>query len=130
MEKLILLMLFPFMAFADEAAPVAEKSIIDAGTTKQVIDFITGIPKLGTVGIIASIVLALIGIAFWFWKNDIINKATQRQTEKKRAEDQAKTVTENQDQSKEYNDAHKKLEEERKAQGEDESAKPDIPDEP
>lgn len=124
-----MLIFFPAMAFAEE--PVAEKGMFsDPNTTKQVVDFVTAIPKLGTTGIIAAIVLAIIGFVIWYWKNDIANKSTQRETEKKRAEDQANTVSENQDQSKEYNDAHKKIEEERKAAGDDESGKQDIPEQP
>lgn len=105
-----------------------EESVFDAQTTKNVIDSITKIPSLGTVGIIAAIVLAIITIVAWYWWNNIHNKTVQKETEKQRAKDQADTVTDNQDASQKWDDAEKRSEEERTKEGDD--GKKDVPTEP
>ena len=78
------------------------QTVIDEQQAKDLLGAITKIPDLGMWGIVAAIALIILLVLVWYWWNNIHQKQVNAENEKKRAEDQAKTVTENQDASQEW----------------------------
>jgi len=82
-------------------------------TVKKLVDGISGIASLGTGGIIAAIVLALLMIGVYIWWHFKGKAATHRKNEEQRAEDNASTKPDNQDITDEWDEAHDRVEDKR-----------------
>lgn len=88
---------------------------------KGILEVIKKIPDLGTVGIIAGIVLILLSIGVWWWWNDIGKKLKHKQTQEGREKDKADGVKDNQQGQSEWDEAQDKID---AVRGDDEKEDP------
>jgi len=88
--------------------------VVNIDNAKKLVDGISGIASLGTVGIIAAIVLALLMIGVYVWWHFKGKAATHRKNEEQRAKDNASTKPVNQGITDEWDEASDRVNDKRK----------------